>query len=198
MASSAAPTPASTPKPTSSSGTVRPGSATLLRATGRATFAWVVVFIGFHVYWVFGGHFGFGDAPTTTPTEHTLAVRVFSVVVDVMFVVGTLVPLALYQRWGARVPTWILASCCWIGGVLLTLRGLSGLLDTSLRGSGLMRNGLTGLTYEQELGEAHPTAYTLWSGTAIDLYFTFGGVLFLAAAVVYRRVRRGRWRVRRG
>jgi hypothetical protein len=165
---------------------------------GRAAFGWVVVFVGFHVYWAFGGHFGFGDAPTTTPTQHGLAVQVFSVVVDVMFVVGTLVPLALYQRWGAHIPGWILASCCWIGGVLLTLRGLSGLLDTSLRGTGLMRNGLTGLTYEQELGEAHPTAYTLWSGTAIDLYFTLGGVLFLAAAIVCRRVRRGRSRLRRG
>ncbi|WP_157436708.1 hypothetical protein [Actinospica robiniae] len=71
-------------------------------------------------------------------------------------------------------------------------------LDTSLRGTGLMRNGLTGLTYEQELGEANPAAYALWSGTAIDLYFTLGGVLFLAAAIAYRRVRPGRWRLRRG
>lgn len=169
-----------------------------LRAAGRAAFLWVVVFIGFHVYWAFGGHFGFGDAATTTPTAHSAAARVFEVVVVLMFVVGTLAPLALYQCWGQRVPVWILASCCWFGGVLLTLRGLSGVLDTSLRGTGLMRNGLTGLTYEQELGEAHPTAYTLWSGTAIDLYFTLGGVLFLVASLAYHRVRRGRWQVRRG
>ena len=57
---------------------------------------------------------------------------------------------------------------------------------------------LSGLTYQQELGEAHPTAYTLWSGTAIDLYFTLGGVLFLFAAIVYRRVRRRRWPARYG
>jgi hypothetical protein len=118
-------------------------------------------------------------------------VWVFAVVVDIMFVVGTIVPLAFYQRWGGRVPAWMLAWCCWTGGVLLTLRGLSGLLDTSLRGAGLMCNGLTGLTYEQELGEARPSAYTLWSGSAIDMYFTLGGVLFLIASIVYRRARHG-------
>lgn len=174
-----------------------PGSAAL-RTAGRAAFAWVVVFVGFHVYWAFGGRFGFGDASTTTPPERTLAVRIFSVVVIGMFVVGTLVPLALYQRWGARVPAWVLASCCWFGGVLLSVRGLCGVLDTSLRGTGLMRDGLTGLTYQQELGEAHPTAYTLWSGTAIDLYFTLGGVLFLFAAIAYGRVRRRRRPARYG
>lgn len=52
-----------------------------------------------------------------------------------------------------------------------------------------MRNGLTGLTYREELGVAHPSAYTLICGTAIDLYFTVGGVLFLAAAIAHRRSR---------
>lgn len=163
-----------------------------LRRAGRAAFVWVIVFIGFHVYWALGGRFGFGDAPTTTPTVHNTAATIFTIVVDLMFVVGTIVPLAIYQRWGRRVPAWMLGFCCWFGGVLLTVRGLAGVLDTSLRGTGLMRNGITGLTYQQELGDPHPSAYTLWSGTGIDLYFTLGGVLFLIAALAYRRGRRTR------
>lgn len=161
-----------------------------LRRAGRGAFVWVVVFIGFHVYWALGGHFGFGDAPTTTPTVHNTAGMIFAVAVDIMFVVGAIVPPALYQSWGRRVPAWMLGFCCWFGGVLLTVRGLAGVLDTSLRGTGLMRDGLTGLTYQQELGDPHPSAYTLWSGTGIDLYFTLGGVLFLIAAIAHRRARR--------
>jgi Protein of unknown function (DUF3995) len=162
-----------------------------LRKAGRVTFVWVVVFIAFHIYWAFGGKFGFGDATKTQPKPDTLAKVIFSVVVFGMFAIGTVVPLALYQEWGRRVPAWMLACCCWIGAGLLVVRGFSGVLDTSLRGTGLAHRGLTGLTYEQELGVAHPSAYTLWSGTAIDLYFTLGGILFLVAAVHHRRSRRG-------
>nr|BFE59369.1 hypothetical protein GCM10020063_038950 [Dactylosporangium thailandense] len=161
-----------------------------LRKAGRAAFAWVVVFAAFHVYWAFGGHFGFGDAETTVPEVRNATMWVFTVVVGIMFVVGAVVPLALHQDWGRRVPAWVLAWCCWIGGVLLVLRGASGLIDTSLRTTGLVRNGLTGLTYEQELGVAHPSAYTMWSGSAIDAYFALGGVIFLMAAIAYRRARR--------
>jgi hypothetical protein len=163
-----------------------------LRKAGRAAFVWVVVFAAFHVYWAFGGKFGFGDAAATVPKERNAATWIFTIVVVGMFVVGTIIPLALYREFGNRIPVRILAWCCWIGGVLLALRGFSGLIDTSLRGTGLVRNGLTGLTYEQELGVAHPSAYTLWSGSTIDLYFAVGGVLFLMAAVAHRRSRRGR------
>ena len=161
-----------------------------LRKAGRIAFAWVVVFIAFHVYWALGGKFGFGDATKTQPTAHSPAEWIGSIIVDIMFAVGTAVPLALYQRWGRRVPAWMLAWCCWIGASILLLRGFAGVLDTSLRGTGLAHRGLTGLTYQQELGVAHPSAYTLWSGTAIDLYFTLGGILFLVAAIAHHRSRR--------
>jgi hypothetical protein len=158
-----------------------------LRKAARAAFVWVVVFIAFHIYWAFGGTFGFGNATDAVPHANTLAKWIFAAVVDIMFFVGTIVPLALYQDWGTRIPTWILAWCSWIGAVILLLRGFSGWVDTFLRGTGLAHNGLTGLTYEQELGIAHPSAYTLWSTSAIDTYFVLGGILFLWAAIAYRR-----------
>lgn len=161
-----------------------------LRKAGLIAFAWVVVFIAFHVYWALGGTFGFGDATETQPKIDSLAKWIFTFVVYIMFAVGTVVPLALYQEWGKRVPAWMLAWCCWIGTAILLLRGSSGLLDTALRGTGLVRNGLTGLTYKQELGVEHPSAYTLWSTSSIDVYFTLGGVLFLMATIAHRRSRR--------
>lgn len=157
------------------------------RRLASAAFGWVVLFAAFHVYWGFGGHFGFGDASVTVPEPTSAVAWVFSVVVDVMFVVGAVVPLALLMPWGARIPRWMLTACCWIGGALLTLRGFSGLLDTTLRGTGLVQNGLTGLTYEQELGQAHPSAYTLWSTSTIDVYFFVGGLLFCALAIAATR-----------
>jgi hypothetical protein len=160
------------------------------RRLGVATFAWVVLFAAFHVYWEFGGQFGFGDASVTTPKVDSLADWAFTIVIGVMFVVGAVVPLALYLPWGAEVPGWMLVTCSWIGGVLLALRGLSGLLDTLLRGTGLARNGLTGMTYQKTLGDAHPSAYTLWSTSSIDMYFFIGGILFCLVAVAHRRARR--------
>lgn len=160
------------------------------RRLAGAAFAWVVVFAAFHVYWGFGGQFGFGDASVTTPGATSVAAKTFTVVLGIMFVVGAVVPLAVLMPWGARIPGWMLIACCWIGGVLLTLRGFSGLLDTALRGTGLVTNGLTGPTYEQELGDAHPSAYTLWSTSTIDVYFFVGGLLFCGLAVADRRARR--------
>lgn len=162
----------------------------VLRKVARATFAWVVVFAAFHLYWALGGRFGFGHAQTTVPKQRNAVSWAFSVVVIGMFAVGTALPLALYQDWGRRIPARPLSWCCWAGGALLALRGLSGLLDTSLRGTGLADRGLTGLSYQQELGVAHPDAYTLWSGSTVDAYFTLGGLLFLAAALTHRRARR--------
>lgn len=78
------------------------GSAALRRA-GLTCFVWVVLFEAFHVYWARGGTYGIGS-PAAIPKTDSLAKSIFGVIVDVMFVVGTIVPLALYQRWGRRLP----------------------------------------------------------------------------------------------
>ncbi|MGI5240735.1 DUF3995 domain-containing protein [Dactylosporangium sp. CA-139066] len=159
-----------------------------LRNLDNIVFGWVAVFAAFHVYWELGGHFGFGDAPTTVPTVDSAGAWVFTGFLAVAFIIGAAVPLALYQPWGARLRGRALIACCWIGGALLTLRGAAGLLDTLVRASGLSQRGITGLTYEQEMGVAHPNAYTLWSSSAIDLYFLAGGLLYCALAVAHRHI----------
>jgi hypothetical protein len=167
-----------------------PPTSPFRRRLGIATFAWVVLFAAFHVYWAFGGQFGFGDASVTTPEADSPTDWAFTAVLGVMFVVGAVVPLAFSMPRGAKFPRWALATCSWIGGVPLTLRGLSGLLDTLLHGTGLAHNGLTGMTYQEILGDAHPSAYTLWSTSSIDMYFFLGGILFCVIAVAHRRARR--------
>ena len=66
-------------------------------------------------------------------------------------------------------------------------RGASGLLDDTLRFSGLAETGLTGLSDEQVLGTADPSAYTIWSTIGIDAFFTLGGLLFAGRRIGRRR-----------
>ncbi|WP_447038491.1 DUF3995 domain-containing protein [Streptomyces sp. DSM 118878] len=172
---------------TRTAGTDPAASPDALRTICHATFTWVIVFTAFHVYWYFGGTFGFGDASATVPQTKTVGDWIFAAVISVMFLVGAVVPFALHRPWGRVVPRWILHCCTWTGAVLLLVRGVAGVLDSVVRHTGLMEDGLTGLSEEQVSGDADPTAYTEWSTTATDLYFVIGGVLFTIAALRYRR-----------
>ena len=160
---------------------------------GYATFGWTVVFIAFHVYWFMGGRLGFGDAPDPIPGRRSSVVGwTFNVVVLAMFAAGLIVPLALVRSWGRKIPRWMLLALAWLGCAVLVVRGSAGIVGSLLRATSVLPRGLTGLSYEQTLGEAHPSAYTLWSGTAIDAYFLIGGILFRLAARSYQRRSRDR------
>jgi len=155
---------------------------------GYAAFAWTVVFVALHVYWFAGGRIGFGDAPDPIPDPpSSVAGLAFNVAVLAMFVAGLVVPLALVRPWGQRFPRRMLLVLAWLGSGVLAARGGAGIVDSLLLVAGVLPRGLTGLTYEQILGQAHPSAYTLWSGAAIDAYFLIGGVLFGAVAWCYGR-----------
>ena len=155
---------------------------------GYAAFGWTLVFVAFHVYWFMGGRLGFGDAPDPIPGPPSSVVGwTFNVAVLAMFIGGLVVPLALVQPWGQRFPRRMLLVLAWLGSGVLAARGGAGILDSLLRVAGVLPRGLSGLTYEQILGQAHPSVYTLWSGAAIDTYFLIGGVLFGAAAWCYGR-----------
>jgi Protein of unknown function (DUF3995) len=143
--------------------------------TARHAFTWTAVFIVWHAYWALGGDFGFGDREAEIPDAGWL----FTLVVSSMFAAGIAVPLAVMRGVGPRR---LLAGLLWAGAAVLAARGLSGLLDDALRFSGLAETGLTGLTNEDVLGSAHPSAYTIWSTVAIDSFFVMGGLLFGRAA----------------
>lgn len=169
------------------------GPARETRRAALAAFVWAAVFTAMHVYWFAGGRFGLGDAPEVVPRATSTSDRVQGAVITVMFAVGIVLPLALTRPWGRRIPRWAALFCLWTGCALVAVRGGAGLLDTALRGTGLAPHGLTGLTYEQITGDAHPSAYTIWSGVGIDAYFVLGGILYgLTALWLGRRARPGR------
>jgi hypothetical protein len=155
--------------------------------TGYVAAGWTLVFIAFHIYWYMGGHLGIGDAPDALPGWPSSVIGwILQVVVLAMFAAGVLVPIALVRRWGRIVPRWTLLTLAWLGSAVLAVRGVAGLVDDLLRMTGILPNGLTGLTYEQTIGQAHPSAYTIWSLNSIDAYFLIGGILFGVAAWTLR------------
>jgi hypothetical protein len=160
-----------------------------LRVAAYSTFAWVVVFDAFHVYWELGGRFGFGDQRDPLPSGNTAAQRILAWMVLALFVVGTALPLALVQPWGRRFPRWALITMAWIAAGLLTVRAVAAFMDDAMRTMFGSATGLSGLTYEQLLGTANPSAYTLWSARAIDVYFFVGGVLYATTAWLAQRQR---------
>ena len=141
-----------------------------MRRWCAAAGVWVAAFTVAHVHWYAGGTAGkAGPLPE-------LRLDAFSVAVWAGFAAGLVVPWA-----AARRPTRLLRAFLLAGAVLLLLRGGAGHLDDLLRATG-HDGGLTGLTVEQVLGTAHPSAAQLWTGRLTDAYFTLGGLLFAAAA----------------
>jgi hypothetical protein len=145
-----------------------------------AALAWVVVFVLAHVYWYLGGTLVRPTLPQGTP-------GMFDAVLILMTVTGLAAPLAAVHRWGRRIPASLLAAVLWAGCAVLLLRGLAGVADELLRVTGVAQGGLTGLSREQVTGFAEPSRGVLWTGRAIDGYFTLGGLLFGAAALAFRR-----------
>ncbi|GGW81732.1 hypothetical protein GCM10010503_68790 [Streptomyces lucensis JCM 4490] len=173
------------------------GPGSQFRRVALAAFSWAIVFTAFHLYWFAGGRFGLGDDPDMIPETRTTEDYVWSFAITSMFVVGIVLPLALTRPLGRRIPRWITACCLWIGAALLVVRGGAGLLDTALRETGWADRGLTGLTYQQITGDAHPSLTTKVSGSCIDAYFVLGGLLYGRAALLHRRQARDRGVVRR-
>ena len=154
------------------------------RRTTRAAYTalgWVVAFFACHVYWYLGGSFA---SPGKLPGgPHTLLAWIFEVFVAGAFPLGAFVCLAIARGWARGRLALPAAALVWAGCVLLLLRGGAGVLDDLTRATGLLPNGLTGLSTKDTTG----TADLRWSGWAIDIYFLAGGIIFGLLAVHYRR-----------
>lgn len=155
------------------------------RRAGYAALAWVVVFIAWHVVWYLTGL----AFPTSSHFHGRARVvyTVASILTDAMWVIGCILPFALVQAWGRRIPRWMLLSAAWTATGVLAARGLSGILDDLLRAFGSSR-GLTGLTAAQTAGTSHLTFWVQFSGVTTDVLFAAGAVAFGTAAVAHRRM----------
>jgi hypothetical protein len=158
------------------------------RRTAYAAFTWVMVFLAWHVVWALTGL----EYPSAS--DHDAAARVlmqvFMVVIIVMVVVGTLLPLALAQPWGRRIPRRMLLFAAWTGCVLLSTRGLLGIGDGLVRVTGILPRGFSGLTTAQVIGAEHPSVWALFASGATEVLFALGGLAFGLAAIAYQRVPR--------
>lgn len=158
----------------------------------RVALGWVVLFFAFHVYWYCGGSFASpGELPPlSTPNRvegaagmHSLVPWVLNVVIELAWPVGALVCLTIARgRVDGRMAA-VAQALAWVGCVLLLLRGVSGLVDDATRVTGLLPNGITGLSLQDTTGHAH----LQWSGWVIDGYFLVGGIAFWFLPFRHRR-----------
>ena len=154
------------------------------RRAAYAAFGWVLIFIAWHVVWYVTGlpfthhHHWSGAA--------LVLFRASEAITDVIWAVGIVLPLALARPWGRRVPRWMLLWPAWTGCALLGARGIAGVADDVARAIGFPR-GLTGMTMAQEMGTGHASAWMWIAGTATDVLFVAGGLMFGLAALTYQR-----------
>ncbi|MFC6707693.1 hypothetical protein [Flexivirga alba] len=161
------------------------------RRAADVALGWVVLFFALHVYWYCGGHFASpGEVPPlSTPNRvegaaglHSVVPWVLNAVIELAWPVGALVCLTIARgRARGRLAS-AAQALVWVGCVLLLLRGVAGLLDDVTRATGVLPNGITGLSLQDTTGHAH----LQWSGWAIDGYFLVGGIAFLLLAIRHR------------
>lgn len=152
----------------------------------NAALGWVAVFLGFHIYWYFGGSL---MSPGKLPGRpHTLAGWAFNALVDGAFVLGLLVPVAISRGWARGRLARPVAILVWLGCAVLILRGAAGLIDDLTRVTGVLPNGLSGLSTKDATG----TTSVTWAQWAIETYFLLGGVIFGALGLSRRQQRQPR------
>jgi hypothetical protein len=140
-----------------------------------------------HGYWYLGGRFGLGEGPNPLPGMPSSPMAwIFTILVWLMFVTGLAAPIALLQDTRRGMSRRVLVTLLWAGSLILLARGASGLLDDLVRSLGLSSRGITGLSYQDLFGTAHPSSYTLISSAIIDGYFFLGGLLYARAAWLCR------------
>ena len=155
---------------------------------------WVVFFFAFHIYWYCGGSLASpGELPSLVPGTDSAAAGsaharvqlvawIVEVPVDSAWPIGALVCLAIARGWARMRLARTTRALVWVGCVVLLLRGGSGILDDVTRATGLLPNGITGLSLEATTGHAH----LRWADWTIDAYFLAGGLIFLLLALLHR------------
>jgi hypothetical protein len=155
---------------------------------------WVVLFFAFHVYWYLGGSLASpGELPPLMPhstaadsSAHArvlLVAWIVEVPVDSAWPIGALVCLAIARGWARGRLARAAQTLLWVACVVLLLRGGSGILDDVTRATGLLPNGITGLSLKATTGHAH----LRWADWTIDAYFLAGGITFWLLATLHRK-----------
>ncbi len=149
-----------------------------------AALAWVVVFFAFHVYWYLGGTFAApftsGQLPGLVPDS--VAGWIFAMLEGPAWPLGAWVCLAIARGWLHGKMQRAAAIVVWLACTVLVLRGGAGLIDDLTRATGLLPNGISGISTKSATGMTHVTV-SYW---AIETYFLAGGIIFGLLAWRYR------------
>jgi hypothetical protein len=152
-----------------------------------AALAWVVVFAAFHVYWYLGGTFASpfasGDSPGLVPDS--VGGWIFAMFETPAWPLGAWVCLAIARGWPRGRMRRAASIVVWIASAALVLRGGAGLIDDLTRTTGLLPDGISGISTESATGTTHVTA-SYW---AIETYFLAGGIIFGLLGCRYRQAR---------
>jgi hypothetical protein len=152
-----------------------------------AALAWVVVFFAFHVYWYLGGTlaspFESGEQPGLVPDS--VGGWIFAMFETPAWPLGAWVCLAIARGWLRGRMRRAALFVVRLGCAALVLRGAAGLIDDLTRASGLLPNGISGISTESATGSTHVTA-SYW---AIETYFLAGGLIFGLLGFRYRQAR---------
>ncbi|WP_367042916.1 hypothetical protein [Streptomyces sp. Je 1-332] len=103
--------------------------------------------------------------------------------ITLMSAAGVGCVLATVRPWGARVPRWLVRGPLLFGCVLLTVRGLPGLVENITVATGLTPHGLLGLDDEA----ADTGTWEFWKSMLINAYFFLGAVTLVPATLRYVR-----------
>jgi hypothetical protein len=152
-----------------------------------AALAWVVVFFAFHIYWYLGGTFASPFASDKLPglVPDSVTGWIFAMLEGPAWPLGAWVCLAIARGWPRGKMQRAAAALVWVGCGILLLRGASGLIDDLTRATGLLPNGISGISTKSATGMTHVTV-SYW---AIETYFLAGGIIFGLLGCRYRQSR---------
>lgn len=128
---------------------------------GYAAAAWALLFTLPHVYWALGGTVGLAGSSMTG------TLLLVNLVAIPLLLVAAGVALGTVQSWGGMIPRRLLRPAVWGVSLVLSVRGIGGLVQRSV-------------------SSGHSGSQSLLSLIA-DPWFVLGGVLFGVAAESYTR-----------
>lgn len=142
-----------------------------------ASLVWLLVFVVTHVV----AAVATDPATTDTGPWGYRAFLVYDLVLVGVAALGLPVVAATVRDWGRRIPRVLLLVPLWFGSVLLSVRGVPGMVENVAMVTGVRPGGFAG---DGPLGTAD-----LLRSLAINTYFFVGAAVLVPTTLAYRRAR---------
>ena len=141
-----------------------------------AACGWALLFAALSFFWAAGGRTGLHPLELEVAPGNSMWI-IINLGAGILKALIGLLALALVQPWGRIFPRKLLRACAWILGVGMSLYGGLGLVSDVLHVTGVIRDPENGKWFFWYL--------VLW-----DPWWVLGGVLYLTAAWLTRRIPR--------